>query len=413
MRYPAIGGVESDYLFERDNRDSLAVLLSGIVLLIPALQLGLSYYVSVQVLAFLLAAAVVPLPLYIGSLMSRGALLLALPVFLSPILQPVDDVARAYLWCGRIYLCFLVFYTAADLNWRPRVNWSYVSASIAVVTSTIVIFAVLQRLALAGGYTLYLPKEWYITNEENLATDLDVQYGFSRASASFGEPSYLAFVIFSLYFVVRCISPKGQIRTALVLALWVGVIVSGSLAGLVSFLLLALLLASKDRQLSVIRAVVGLLVIGVVGLAVEFWTAAGSQFFERLQSIIQSDFDQSTEGRLIVATRLALDGVSAYPLGAQLSVLEREFGMGAVYGADNGFLLFIANLGIGAILIYAAIAASLRGRVEIMAYLLCASMFNGSVFSYDKVAVAVLALVAWKSSRYAQDVDSSEERKGA
>lgn len=369
------------------------LVLSASLMLLPFIQLGVSYYWSVQVIMFLLLVSLLTFKDVWRSLTIGGGLVVFVLMLSSLVFQVSLDPNRDVLRIVRIFLCFTVLLVFLSKTYQIDYLNESTKKIIAVIAVALLGFSVIQMVLFQAGFLFYFPRELYITNAETLGDELALQFNSVRPSATFGEPSYLGFVALSLYVVVLTKFNDGWIRWATIFSLWGAVFVCATFAGVLGLLVISLIYyLNKNGQLKLIGALLFLVlsIIIVIGGNFDFLP---DRLAQRISGVTSGEVDASTYSRIVMPLFLVDYAFENYPLGLSTELLVKEVGFSAVDGTDNGFLLLFVNFGFTAFYIYGLILLKVRKRPILAAYLLMASMFNGSVFSFDKVAVMAMVIL--------------------
>jgi hypothetical protein len=191
----------------------------GALLLVPAIQYGLNYFVSCAAVLFMALAwhtrmRVLPFPSAVVAMaVSFSLLWSALYLPDAPIL-----LREARLAVGLVLLFWM-------LAGAPRHDLEAFNGNWALILLTaLAIFAVAQAVGGKAGIALYMPKRLFVNSTDNVLADGWVQqareHGFAfkiRPSAAFSEPSYMGVVSLFLNFIcIHTLKGRKQIAASLI-----------------------------------------------------------------------------------------------------------------------------------------------------------------------------------------------------
>jgi hypothetical protein len=258
------------------------------------------------------------------------------------------------------------------------------------------VFVFIQYIKLKSGVGYFLPVEWYIQNSATLPDELDLMWSPIRPSGTFGEPSYLGFISASLLMAVaHCVS-NNYYKSLLISVLLATVILAQTLAGVLTvFILLFLYLWQissnrTDRKLQLISLVfVALLVV----LMFDY-----SDVLTRLANITNESEELSGYHRIVVPLKVIFKVFTSAPYGVPETellnfLINQKSDLVIKSNLANGFFNVLINYGIFGVIILYILFNKARFSIILLAYLFLASMFNGSIFSYDKAVVISLTVL--------------------
>ena len=368
-------------------------MLATALILIPFIQLGASFYWSVQMVIFVLLISFLSFKELSKNIFYGGGLLLLVFMGTSLFFQENQDLNQSVLLTVRIFLCFIVLLTCLSQKHINEKFNSLIELIIASIAFGIFVFAIMQKQSFSAGSLLYIPRELYIANEGTLGDELSVYFNTVRPSATFAEPSYFGFIALSLYVLTLVKFTKKWLKLATTMALWGGVLVCATLSGVISlFIITILYYAKKGLDLKLLILFLLLLLVSLILFDHNFYSIL-SVLEARVSNIGSGQLDASAESRILKPFVLIRYIFENHPLGLTTDVLIKKLGLDAVIGTDNGFLLLFVNFGLTAFYLYWLIFLKLVRRPILAVYLLMASMFNGSIFSFDKVTVMGLVVL--------------------
>jgi hypothetical protein len=391
-----------------------------LLLLLPFVQIGFSYYASAAtVMATLLFISIAPslkfTPPTTWLLVGGVSAFLFFSAVAVPGSTGVDLLRR-----GRETFFFALLVVAvtgvsrhSSLKVGPRTHVGIISIIVFLAAMTAAQFLILKSRAYFG-----LPREWYIQNGETLPSLLDLRYSHIRPFASFGEPSYLAFVLLSLLIMITplirdALTNMDPARSALRRRQAVGGAHSAALIGAV----LIATAGAMSQSLSFYLAVPILLYLGSVRHAsgrVRFWLAviAGIVLFLILGNFVATVVlgrlsngmaDSSVSARFMVPLQILPQYLAENPLGApptrlviEVSELASRYGAPGYTVLQNAVLNLAFNYGIAAIPCVLLVIIAPK-NMFISIYILACTMLNGAIFAVDKFAVITLAVAIYSS----------------
>ena len=369
-----------------------------VLLCVPFIQLGFNYYLSVQVLAFILALFIIPLKTYI-KFVPVGFILLGLMCL--PVIFAVnsDYVVHDILKTVREFICYapiycLIKYRHSVLQ-ETKVNLN-VRRMVPVLVFTLLIITILQGIFLKKGLYLSIPYEFFMADFGTLPGALDLKFSYIRPAATFGEPSYLGFVITSLLLVVLRIYEKSWLKNALIFSILLTAYLCESLSGQVAVFVLLFIYFIQSK----IQIYTKFLLISVACLVVTIALVANLSSFstiERLSNISDKKKESSGHARLAVPLKIASEVLMKSPIGVTNSQLGKVIGIStkddlAFSGFSNGFFNLLINYGLTGILLLALLFLPIWNDLLIIAYIFLSTFFNGSFLVYDKGAIVVTSL---------------------
>ena len=373
------------------------------LLLLPALQLGTSYYVSVATLLLLIAMARGAGQLMFG--LSRVWLLLLITAFmpLQFLTYPSLDTAGDFLRIVREAVMFAIL-LAATIGFRARpIEDKGHNKLILFLLVICFLMTLTQTFYYARGIYFGIPEAYFALESKTIADELTLRYIAEniRPHATFSEPSYLGFVLLSLSLMI--VPRMGNSRLTIInlgLILVIGLL-SRSLAFFLSFGVVIALPLIMERRGSRTSLALALAVVSLPAVAL-----LAPQLIERLYDVGSSrTVDYSTTVRIIGPLSVLIPFLIYYPVGVPWSVVDRAIIPFAIESfvsgkelLDNGlFNVFFSYGIIGLALITSLLAFTKEWRVR--AYLVACMLFSGSFFSIDKVAVICMTLALYEAAK--------------
>lgn len=413
----ALGTMTAPLAEQERETDRLGSLVAAIgLLLVPFIQFGVSYWLSVQGALFWLAL------IFVRKRPSHLQVLLFIAILLTMVASLLghaysDTLFYAFLRIARQSVClFLIVCAATSVSYRPGpFFFERLLPAVIVTLSGLVVLQFVTHTFLGWTY-LFVPSKFYVQGFSTLA-DSWLQFGEShgvsvvvRPSATYAEPSYFGFVALGLTMLVFK-GVYGRLQVALLALIFVALLCSKSASGVVLFV--GLVLFAYRRHLSPVYLFAGCLLVGLVLIGADVFLDFHP--LERLVNITDTTKERSGYIRLILPIKHVLLVLEQKPLGVPLSEFftftshrAGEYGgagsygpvsvlRGVTEGLDNGFLNLFITFGLGAFVIIGLICLIVRDKLTLV-FLLFVSQFNGDLLSPDKAAVVALVLACHRLS---------------
>ncbi len=374
------------------------------LLLLPFVQVGLSFYVSVQLFIFFMLVSLLNVEDFIKNV---GWAATFFVLMMSPSLfYTVDDQLHMVLGVGRQFICFFVLLAVLNRSYLMHVRIDNLEIKIVGLLSFFLFVTAIQYVGLKIGYAFNIPSGFLIANQNTMmgfekAVELGLHAGI-RPSAFYGEPSYLSFVCVSLVFIAYSSFQSNQNLLLVTLLAFAIVILANSLSGVLAIVaLFSIRFMSKVKK---IESIVALMIyfISVVIVAALF---NQSPIMQRMLGIIGfgEGVDVSSNIRIFAPFSLLSEVFLNYPFGLPkemlIDVINSNYEEG-FRGTDNGFFNIFINFGYIGFVIVGVILYKLKNDLLLIVFVLLSSMFNGAFFSYDKIAVIGLSILIAKSLQY-------------
>jgi hypothetical protein len=263
----------------------------GLILLVPAIQFGLSYFASVSAALFIALAAHMRMritPLTTGIIMIAVSLSLAWNTLFLPDFPNLPREAR--LVVGLLLLAW-------GLNGQPRHDIAKFNGWWPLLMlAALAVAALLQFVAGRKGISLYVPTKFFVNDNDTALASAWVEqarehgYDFKlRATATFSEPSYLGGVSLFLNFI--CLHTlRGRARLAANGTALVACLIAQTMFGLLANLIIMFAFYHRHLNKSVMLC---LAAFGLAALALPIFAAEPS----RIERILSGD-DVSTGLRI-------------------------------------------------------------------------------------------------------------------
>lgn len=351
---------------------------------VPFIQLGYSYYLSVQMVMFSVLAM-----LSLGKISKRAAKLMLLGGLgfiakVALLISSYSDIQDA-LFVMREFSCYIAMLGIAELARRQLIDRQRLfNLSLGFIVILLIVSSV-QYVAILRGTYITFPVSWFIMNDVTLiGQELFLEHGgLPRPVAFYGEPSYAAFVC--LCCLMICLSASNGAsflaRFASANAL-VTTVVLHAFSGLVS--IVTLYVAWELAKIAKLRHVASVaLVFLALILSFAIFTQFSPTFSERFHSILTGS-DLSTNTRIDKPINLLEDLWGKAKFFGVTPNYIRIWNEGELL--DNAFFQIVAIYGVFAITF--VITMGLYGRYPtVILFLLLCLAFNGAFFRFDKAVL--------------------------
>lgn len=363
---------------------SSTFLFFFIMIMLPFVQLGMSYYVSVFFLCFLVALAV-SLKMSNISAQLVNIIFYSAAIFLIKVCSLLFSGAeiRDILIPLREWLCYLGIILISTKISKGSVSIKVIKRTTTILLLTILTMVIIQKMFIARGIYFGFPIDYFVVNQGTLLGSKNaLYYGTKfRPTSFYGEPSYTSWITISLALIIL-IRNEFTIKLKLFI---VGIslliiLMSESLSGILAFLLIVSFWYAKLRNAKTSFFLLSLLACMMVFTLLFY---ASAEFAGRI-SLILINQDTSSNIRF----------------QEPFSVIREMFFQEKLLGVNNFGSMQIDNAGLGLIIQYGILSVPLillllkfiKKNGLLMLYILLALNFNGAFFRYDKVLVISLII---------------------
>lgn len=374
-------------------------------LLIPFVQLGISYYASVATVITLTMIWYWRHELVTGLIQDFWfrpfvfVVMLMVPIITSPHAAETQDVLRS----GREALFFLVMTTLFGrmvMEIETRQMERYLNV-VLLVTMGLAALAVVQAYYFSRSVYFGIPEDLFVANSNTLPGQLDLIYSKIRPMGTFGEPSYLGFVLFSfVYAFSPMMESNRKVWVLIGLVLFV-MVLSQSLSFFLSMSSFLLYIALAKRYVSPAQ----LALFGTIGAAGLLASGVIDHFVERLASMADMTEEFSGFVRIVGPALLLPEYLEKYPFGntfghmvyalapmVKLPVDWMEF-------LNNSIWNFFFFNGFFAIVLFIVLFLSIR-EMPTRLYIFMVMFCNGGFLSIDKCGLLILFVGLFRSITY-------------
>jgi hypothetical protein len=370
------------------------------IVILPFIQLGVSYYASVGVVGGLILLWYQRW--HLGTLLDRLLLprlaIVALMVaFTWGYPAAANDLLRAIR--EAVFYFLLTGCSGWILHDRRR-GVAGAAKYIRILCAGLLALVLLQTLFLARGVYFGIPQGLFSQNAGTIAGELDLYYSDIRPNGSYGEPSYLGGVCLCLMFALSPLLFKSRVVRQSVALAFCTVLLSRSFSGIVFYALM--LFASVWRLGRNVAAKIAVVTMIVVVCVLVLNTE--NTISSRLERLKSGD-DYSSMARIVQPLTVIPEILARSPTGIPMNdFLELGYiPMVGVYAEElthNGLLNLVINygwLGLLAIIVWLYTLPDLNSRI----YVVLLSLQNGALLTPDKFVLIALSLMIYNACRRA------------
>jgi hypothetical protein len=353
---------------------------------IPFIQLGVSYYISVAFLVFIIAFG---LSINSGLFKSRGITLLQIGIaafFTKTLLLAfTSGDTRSIFYPLRELTCFLGMLLIPRQIEDSPITFRQVSKITYVLLTVILLLVIVQLFQLSHGKYFGFPIEYFIMNQDTLkGVDLALEHGTRYRSTSFyGEPSYTSWIVLSLI-TINLMYAKASYKSAFVMLLLslAIVILSQSIAGILAVSLVFGYWFFFGRQGKSIKF--ASIILGI---------AAGTAVI-LLASVLSKDLGNRFEAIIDLT-----DKSSNIRFQDPLFYINKILTEGQIFGVEDFAKLNIDNAGLALFIQYGILSLVIMfclvrsaKKALLVLYIILSLNFNGTFFRYDKALIISLTI---------------------
>ena len=380
------------------KRLATLVLSFAIIIVLIGIQIGSSIYLSTQFIGFVF------LMLYLLRAQLRflseltSLLILALASFLVAHIQFSNSAygLEALLRSLREFTCFVVLIVVFMAARKRTLVVNIAPYAFYFASFGTLLLTAIQGYYLLGGLSFnpYIPDEFFAQETGTIHTDyveramLDGWEYIIRPSGFYAEPSYLGFMSLCSYWALHernSFLRNMCIFCVLMLTCLLAKTGAGTILLALNFTVLNFSLLRRVR-LGAVAYIVGAIIVFYLILP----------YLNRLINSGDSAVEASGYTRLVYPLDVMIHVWGVKPLGVPplyLAALEDvDFTAVQFTALDNGFVnvfIYYGVLGFG-IWVFLGYAC---GSFRALLFLISCSLYNGSIFSYDKVLVISVALM--------------------
>ncbi|TDX62142.1 hypothetical protein EDE12_11148 [Methylosinus sp. sav-2] len=381
-------------------------MIVGAILLIPLIQIGVSFWASFASIITIAtiwkfrAAFANNVPKYLHLYIAFMLMFLSILSFHpKDFMQEVLRISREGMF---FVLIVIAIYTFEHRNVIRRID----GAVVAVLCISIAMFMIsfIQMNSYKNGVYFGFPQDWFVTNQNTIANENDLIFTREnlRPSGTFGEPSYLAFIMLSFIFMLAPIARMSKIASIAILMCILTGAVSRSLAFFLSLPVVYFVPSFIEARISV---KIRLIVVSVLLISVSFIFEPVMITVSRLSEVSAATGDVSTFSRIVAPVLILPEFIFTYPLGVAaenladaVSPISRGLIPDVGEFFNNGFANLFFEYGIVGFLLASIILRS-TSDIRVRCYILYSSIFNGAFLHIDKVGIFILTLAMYRASK--------------
>ncbi|UOH75081.1 hypothetical protein MOW08_00430 [Acinetobacter schindleri] len=369
-----------------------------IILLLPFLQLGLTYYLSVSTLLVLLFS----LSLRIKDLIYSEKCLvkfLFLVIFAIFMLIAGGEV-NGYFNSDHLrnlreasFLVIILMVLSSKLYWNERLTKKVVNI---LLISSVLIFSLtlIQSFFILKFQYIGIPEHFYVMNAGTIPNELDLIYSKIRPAATFGEPSYLSLYCLLTIIGVFPLIKFGKKYLLIVLFSSLTIVTSLSMMGII-FLLIFILINYIKSNFDLNKKILIMLPFFTIFIYLVF-----SFLIERLFNVV-SGSDISFNDRVLTPIKYVPDILMNYPFGIKISDnFYDSYKYGYVdisYIMHNAIITFLYSYGfLGFIIVYLIFSSANSNYIKYALFIMM--MQNGGLLNIDKVVLVFFLVYLFNSS---------------
>ncbi|WP_181698984.1 hypothetical protein [Chthonobacter albigriseus] len=384
--------------------------------MIPFIQLGLSYWMSVATLIAVTMLWFWRRTLMTGFVEDFGyrPLLFVMMTLVPIITSPLASDMQAALRTGREALIFfaitLLFGRMLVFMDRKLIDRS-LNATL-FVTVCLTMLAIVQAYYFARSTYFGIPHEYFIANSNTLPNQLDLIYSKIRPMGTFGEPSYFGFVLFSFFYAFSPLLDEWRRAWVLLFFIAVVMLLSQSLSFFLSMGVYISYYALEKRYITPGKFVLSGVLVGSILLG----SGLLDHYVERITNIADQSQELSGFVRIVGPLLLLPEYLARFPFGNSFENMEYTLAPIVTYPIkwgeflNNGLWNFFFGYGFVAIILVPVLFLSIREnatRVYIFMCLFC----NGGFLSIDKAGVFLIAVGLYRSLTYSVPLIKQEEEE--
>lgn len=373
-----------------------------ILILLYAIRLGISWWISISSLGIILGSLIYRRHFKLNSIYPFViAGILALPMFSASFLNP-DATQRDLLRTSRELFCFLLILIV--LNSRPKTKVFKIQSLINVLRLFLYptfILTVVQYIFLKRGIYLGPTEEMFGGRGAIVPKALDLKYSSLRPSSLYAEPSYLAFVLLVVLIILAALTLNGEKVLDLYIVAGLTLLISQSHSGLLFILTLSILIYMDKRRRQLIKT--------NRFIDFSFVSLSTLVIVQVLPQYIQSD---SFKVRFLFPFQEVVNSLTSNILGvpfySRINGRTEILNLRWIKVLDNSIYSLIFSYGIVAFCIIGAVLLSARQDKYIFLLMTAAFVQNGSVFDFDKVVLIFLCFSIYCVVKQNQSLETNE-----
>jgi hypothetical protein len=360
-------------------------LIFCMLLLVPFLQMGYSYYSSVSFFG-LIAFFFISFNSGINSSRVLFYSVFSFFFFLIKIIHvsiSTEDI-RNSLIPFREAFCFIGFVFLTNKISEINFNLEKIAKLVKILLLSILVMVLIQMFYLSNGQYFGFPVKYFAMNKETLeSADLALSSGSKyRPTAFYGEPSYAGWIVLSLMAILLQITDKLNGYIYIIVSLFI-VILLESFSGILSIGIYTVfwLLTNNKKSIDLGINLSKTLTISFISFLLLFFLS--TSFQKRVTNLIAFE-DSSFVFRLINPYRYMVKMINNNNFLGVNNFSELLI--------DNAAWALLLQYGILAIFILYLLLKYSSSSILTTIYIILALNFNGTFLSFDKIIISSLVI---------------------
>jgi hypothetical protein len=303
---------------------------------------------------------------------------------------------------GREFLCFSPTYCLLSYkdSFLKNIKLNLVVRNvIPVLIFGFLVLTIIQTIFLKKGVYLTFPYEYFITNFGTLPNELDLKYSRIRPAATFGEPSYLGFMLSSLLVIVLRIYEKSWLKLAMIASILLTVYLCMSASGQFAVLVLIFIYFVQWEAKAFVKFSITFLAFIFLIIAWSYTSISSFSTLDRFSNILDKKKESSGYYRLAAPAKVVYEVILNSPIGVTNSELvkfivsNKDMSKKDLLGSlSNGLYNLLINYGVTGFFILGLLFMPIWKDWLIIAYIFLSTMFNGAFLAFDKASIIVTTL---------------------
>lgn len=372
-----------------------------LIAIIPAIQLGFSWWVTVSLFSCLWLIIEAFRKRRYASITVDAILLCTLAgMLISVSINPSSDTRDLLRVLREGLILFLLMQLANNFTAKSFQFSENYHKTLIYVSLFQICFCSVQYLFLLRGRYVSLPYSFYGDRASTLPDMADLKYSYIRPAGTFSEPSYLALVCLGLVICALNLKGKSQYRILIIGCNSATILLSQSKLGYFGLISILLVTMSSKSLRQRVRFFHYFLVILM------------ASFSYVLLQILSYQAGSSYVNRIRIPWQIIPDFIQNNPFGLPFYVrtLKNTYTKGNFFWADilhNSIYNIIFSYGLVSILVLFLIYFNFRRRPLMILFATLALVQNGSFLDFDKLLlVSLVSILSKERISWIENVDS-------
>ena len=362
-----------------------------LILSLPFLQIGFSYFASIGTLSAFLSILIVK-KRRLSETQSKefiGVFLAIIIISISRLNDPnfVDEFFR--ILREMIVFFIILAYGRVGLDRQSEQDVRFLR-TLFVISSLLTALCLVQLFFIQENIYFGLPQEWFSRNAGSLPSLKDFIYSDVRPMGTYGEPSYLSYVMFSFMVIVSpLIMKKNKISNSVFfIALLCVLLTRSGLGFLFSGALTGYLLMKKDFWAGLLTLIATIVILVIFSNYI--------YVFDRFSEITVHGSEKSSGYfRVFLPLIILPEFLTTHPLGMtltgdNLSAFVEGYPVRWYSIIDNGLLNLVFSYGLVGVVMLAYLFFKYSRSVVMLLFIAFTLLQNGDPWSLDKLAVVLI-----------------------